>query len=184
MTKAPTRCLGFILLLLYSITLPATPSWANELELPAELLARLPDGMEIVRREQVDFRNCGDSGESMTAVAADFDGNGLVDYVTLADNGPRTVTVQDTTYPVREIRILAFLQKDDQDFELHTLDVVPVRYPTIMVIERQLPLEIVEWGTRNRVKLDWPGILRVFCQKSASVFYWDGEGFGEVWISD
>lgn len=130
-------------------------------------------------------------------VEADFNGDKKTDYAVLLQLGKPfdTVSILDGKQFKDEkakVTLVVFMAEGNKKFKTITLvkdDDIEAYYPLNLYIEIQpsdtvRESEALEGG--KKIYLDAPGILLVYCERSAVVIYWDKKTkkFDEIWVSD
>jgi hypothetical protein len=149
-------------------------------ELDAALRAVGPQA-RILGAKDIDAKSCGPLGKDPALVEADVNGDGRRDYAALLQIGD--VSDKEQQQPSGEVWrwkqmhvwLVVFLGDEHGRFDTKVLERLDHYFPAIVTIAVQpagLVREPESLGNR-RVLLKNAGIARYFCEKSATVFYWD-----------
>ena len=157
---------------------------------PQALIATMksarPD-LQLVQPNEINLDSCG--ADTKTAIQGDFNGDGLDDYAALFRSivGETRVFEQGNspyTRTLYEVLLVAFLS--DESGLRHQVVNTSADYDLDFIagLETQ-PREVIrEFGGGAEVELTNEAILRYYCEKSATVFYWRDGAFHELWTAD
>jgi len=141
---------------------------------------------DILQRKDMDLKSCGRVETDPGFVESDFNGDGVKDYSMLLKIGgvKEEKEWEGKVWKLIDMWFVVFLGDELGSFKVFIIDKFETFLPSIVGISIQPPGIVRKWDSDKTVKLKYPGIQRFFCEKSASVFYWDGDKFEYVPISD
>lgn len=144
-----------------------------------------PDA-KILQLKDMDLESCGQLNMHPGLVDGDFNGDGRKDYAALLKIGgvKEEKEWEGKVWKLIDMWFVVFLGDGQGRFKNITIDQFETLLPSGVGISIQPPGIVREWDSDRTIKLRNPGIQRFFCEKSAAVFYWDGEKFRDVPISD
>jgi hypothetical protein len=143
-----------------------------------------PDAKVLTLRD-MDVGSCGQLHNDPGVVKADFNGDGWVDYaVLLKRKTDKKTEWKGQALLVIELSFVVFLSEKDGALRPMVLDRSETHMPSIVGLSVRKPGTIREWDSERSIKLQFAGIERFYCEKSAAVFYWNGEKFDQIPISD
>jgi hypothetical protein len=149
----------------------------SEEELPAGLreeIRKLGPSARIVGEGDLDRQNCSPRS-SPGLVVDDFNGNGRKDHAALVltgatrkppQPGPRSSGVEV------EIVLLVMLDGDAAGIQVVQRFWLPPASAARYVIAVQPPASLVEFNGPGKITLKQPGIMLVYCEAAATVYYW------------
>jgi hypothetical protein len=156
---------------------------------PAELrraLERFHAGATIVASEDMDGTACAPLGESPGLVAADLNGDGRQDYgvlLRLKYTGKET-RWQGTLLREAQFSFVIFIGQGDGEFRTRVVRRYTDDIPTSVTIGLREPGVIRHRITGKDIRLARPGIMMSFCEKSATIYYLDGDKLRSIPFSD
>lgn len=153
-------------------------STASDSEVLRATIQKLHAQATVIPLEDVNTTACGPPKGHPAIVQADFNGDGHADYAVLLRVGDvkRLREAAGKTYQLVEVWFVIFMSKADGTLAGIVLDRFDDDLPLAMVLEIQAPGVIRAHGSyvhAREVRLKNPGVIRVICEKSAAVFYWD-----------
>lgn len=153
--------------------------------LPAAISAQLGD-VRLLELADIDTFSCGALEANPGLVTADFNGDGRADYATLLVS---KLAKREQMWEGRKLRLVdawfvVFLQKGDGAFDRKDIEHFETFLPsgTGIAIQPAGPVKESESGKVTNLK--WPAVEWFFCEKGASVHYWNGKSFAAVPTSD
>ncbi len=185
-----TTTLGIILLVIQTSADPghtfSSVSGSNELRMIVQ--GYFPKE-RIVESNDIDSKSC-QVASHPGWIEADFNGDGLRDYAVLLKGSVKQKKEwHGRELQLMEVKLVAFVQEAARGrFRSIVLDSFEEYYPLGVDIDIQPKGWIREPPSigHKAVELKNPGILQYFCEKSASVFYWDKKTnkFKRLWVGD
>jgi hypothetical protein len=163
------------LVALASVLVAATAAAAGDPVLPPRLLAAvaaLDAAAAAVERRDIDRQSCRPRPAHPARVAADFTGDGRLDYALYVRSAPaRPGDRADTEHTVRFVIFVAAAG----GFTPHVIREWPSTLPLHSRLEIQRPGRIreVDGGEGQMVRLRHPGVVEVYCGQAASTFFWE-----------
>jgi hypothetical protein len=152
-----------------------------ENHVPATLwseVRKVSPSARIVVPSQIDIASCGPQTEP-GLVSADFNGDGSTDYALLLRTG-RTRTIREgrgrDKSELSELILVVFTAADSRWQRVLTNRFwVPSPTASRYVIKLQPPGTLRGIGSEKKVTLANPGIVLVYCEAIATVYYWSGK---------
>ena len=150
------------------------------------LAGSLPKDMRPLEAADISADDC-EPPFKRGVVAADFNGDGMLDIAVLAvSRRPRgTVNWNGSVLQKVSFTLLVFMARRNGTFERLVLWKNRSGYlPSIYGIERAEPGEVHDLESEGTVHLTNPGIGWFACGKSSGIYFWKGRGFSEIFTSD
>lgn len=149
-------------------------------------LRKMPQEVRLLELVDMDSSSCGTLEANPGLVTGDFNGDGRADYATLLiSKTPK----REQSWEGRKLRLVdawfvIFLQKGDGTFDRNDIDHLETFLPSGTGIALQPAGHVEEFESGKVVNLKSPGVEWYFCEKGASVHYWNGKSFSAIPSSD
>jgi hypothetical protein len=159
---------------------------ALEQEDIAGVVARSFPRAAIVQRAEVDQIACAPIGERPGVVSADLNGDGLQDFGTLLRlnfTGKEGVW-QGKPYKEAQFAFVVFVNQGGGRFRTHVAKRYTSDIPTAVSLDVHEPGIIRDRETGKNIQLLRRGITMSFCEKSAAIYYVDGNRVRSIQLAD
>jgi hypothetical protein len=133
-------------------------------------------GAAILRQQEIDWQSCGSDQKKDQIIQADFNGDGVADYAALLRIGqPKrqpTRALPTVEQEVVPVWLVVFLGQRDSSFRSFISEKMPEGViPMDVIIELRPPGIVQHVSSGRQVRLTFPGIEVLACEKAGVVFY-------------
>jgi hypothetical protein len=139
-----------------------------------------------VRQEDLNATSCAPLGESPGIVKADLNGDGKEDYgvlLRLNYTGKETIW-QGAKLREAQFALVMFIDQGQGKFMARVVRRYTDTVPSSVVIEPQAAGNVRHRGSGKDVQLPQAGIVMAFCEKSATIYYLEGNRVRSIPVSD
>jgi hypothetical protein len=157
--------------------------------LPASIkgqLRKFPQQVRLLELVDMDSSSCGALEANPGLVTGDFNGDGRPDYATLLIS---IVPKREQTWNGRKLTLVdawfvVFLQQGDGTYDRNDIEHLEIFLPSGTGLAIQPAGPVKEFESGKVINLKTPAVEWYFCEKGASVHYWNGKSFLAVQTSD
>lgn len=165
-----------------SVASASDPAHDGQLD---RLVSTLKDSARVLDKREI-HAVCG-SAELTNYIRADFDGNGAEDYAALviASSKKEPIRWEERTLIELELWVVVFLNTKD-GYRHEVLEILPTFIPDNDIgLRASTPGSVIKsQNVDSSLQLKFTGIDRVYCEKSETIFYWDGTRFRTLSVAD
>lgn len=149
-------------------------------------LGKMPQEVRLLELGDMDSSSCGTLKSNPGLVSGDFNGDGRSDYaVLLISKLPK----REQMWEGRKLSLVDawfafFLQKKDGTFDRKEIERFETNLPSGTGLDSYPAGPVADPNSDRVVDLKSPAVEWYFCEKGASLYYWDGRAFSSISTSD
>jgi len=164
---------------------------AHDISIPQQLQAAIKvvhRNARVITRSDVDWTSCG-SPEADQIITADMNGDGRLDYAALLRLPTKTTAQGERENGTAgAVWLVVFVGRPDGSYKPIVLDRHGDRSAGLVdiTIALRLPGVVKEIRSGRKITLTLPGIERLWCERSGTVFFWSKKAgrFESLWTGD
>ena len=139
----------------------------------------------LMKVDEINTKSCNNYGAFSTIVEGDFNNDDKRDYAFLVVTNIAESTTKWAGAELRRVNIelIALIDDSQEQFKGLVLERLPSYLPSDVFIQLKKP-GTIKRSDGSVIELSKPGINRIYCEKSESLFYWDKAAFQQTPISD